>query len=174
MERKHIDFVSSIVMLALSVYVIVESMDFYSILSQRMGTPFTQSPGFFTMIIGVVLLACSVLLLVRSVRGGAFAENIQKIKEGSTNFLKSPVALRSLIGCSWMGIYIFVLLPYLGFVIGSLIFLIVMMTFVEAPSFKGADTKMIALSVVKYAVISGIAVGATSGLFQIIFRVPLP
>jgi len=161
-------------MLLLSVYVIFEGINYYNAINERMTVAFDQSPGFFPTIIGFALLACSILLLVRSLKGVGVVGNLNSAKEGAASFLKSPVALKSLIGCGWMGIYIFVLLPYLGFVLGSILFLVVMIVFLEFSTLKESDSKTAIISVVKYAVISGITVGLTAGLFQGIFRVPLP
>ena len=161
-------------MLALSIYVMFESINYYNAINQRMATAFDQSPGFFPMIVGVALFVCSILLLVRSLKGVGVMGNLNAAKEGASSFLKSPVALRSLIGCSWMGIYIFILLPMLSFVAGSIVFLVVMMIFLELPELKKAEKKAAVISVVQYVVISGITVGLTAGLFQGIFRVPLP
>jgi len=115
-----------------------------------------------------------VLLLIRSVRGGAFIENFRKIKEGTVEFVKTPTALRSVLGILWMGIYIFVLLPQLSFIIGSMIFLVVMITALLARTLVNADKKTIAISVAKTVVISAFAVFATYGVFSMFFRVPLP
>ena len=161
-------------MLLLSVYVIFESFNYYQAINRRIATDFHQSPGFFPMIVGGALLVCSVMLLVKSVKGGAFMENIRNIQAGATSFLKSPVALRSFIGCGWMAVYIFGLLPALSFVLGSFIFLVVMMLFLEAKTLLSVDRKTAIISIIKYMVISGATVGAISGLFQGIFRVPLP
>jgi len=161
-------------MLLLSIFVIFESINYYNAINQRMATAFDQSPGFFPAIIGFALLACSILLLVRSIKGVGVIGNLNTAKEGAVSFLKSPVALKSLIGCSWMGIYIFALLPQFGFVVGSMMFLIVLIVFLELPTLKTVDSRTAAISVVKYVVISGITVGLTAGLFQGIFRVPLP
>lgn len=139
-----------------------------------MATEFHQSPGFFTFFVGCVLLFCSVLLLIRSLKGGGLATNMGNIKEGATNFLKSPTAIRALIGCSWMGIYIYFLLPTFRFFAASIIFLIVLITFLNSHSFAKMDTKSIAVSVVKFSVISLIAVGFTYVLFNMFFGVPLP
>ena len=174
MERKHVDFVSSVVLLLLSIYIISESIRYYNEINQRIATTFHQSPGFFTMIIGSALLICSVLLLIRSLRGGAFGENISKIRTGAVTFVKSPVALKALIGCTWMGVYIFVLLPAIGFVAGSILFLVLMMIFLQVGDYKNSGAKVIARKIIRYLVISSIAVGATAAVFQGIFRVPLP
>ena len=174
LNRKHVDFATSIIIFGLSVYVISESIRFYNEINQRMPTPFSQSPGFFTGIIGGALFICSVLLFVRSVKGGAFAENFKKIKEGSSGFLKSPVFLKGLIGCVWMGLYIFLLLPVFGYAVGSVIFLVIMMIFLQNEELRVANPKTIAISIIKYVLVSVISVGALVVLFQNVFGVPLP
>lgn len=161
-------------MLLLSIYVISESVRFYNEINQRMPTAFHQSPGFFTIIVGVALLICSVLLLIRSVKGGSMPENIRRIKEGSAAFLKSPVFPKASIGCIWMGIYIFLLLPRLGYAVGSIIFLVVIMIFLQFEELREASPKTIALNILKYAVISVLSIGASVVLFQMVFGVPLP
>jgi len=172
MERKHIDFVSAIAMLLLSIYVLFESWSFYT--NQRIPTPFYESPGFFPFILGGALLVCSVVLLIRSVVGGVFLQNFTKLKEGTVTFVKSPTALRATLGILWMGVYIFILLPVLSFLVGTMLFLIVMITALSIPSFAGADKRKIGISVAKIVAISAVAVFATYGVFGLLFRVPLP
>ena len=174
LNRKHVDFVTSIIIFGLAVYVISESIRFYNEINLRMPTPFTQSPGFFTGIIGGALLICSVLLFVRSIKGGVLAENFNKIKEGSTSFLKSPVFLKGLIGCVWMGLYIFLLLPIFGYAVGSVIFLILMMMFLQNEELREGNLKSNAINILKYVVVSVVSVGALVLLFQNVFGVPLP
>ena len=173
-SRKHVDLVSALVFLALSVYVIIEGFTYYEGIQRRGATPFYLSPGLYPVMIGCALLFCSIILLVRSVMGGDFKETLQNLKSGTIAFLKSPTALRSLIGSLWMGIYIFFLLQGLGYLIGSTIFLIGLMAFLQLDTLKASSTKDIVISLAKYALISSIAAGATYVLFQILFRVPLP
>ena len=174
MERKHIDFVTSIGLLALSVYVIVESIGFYIEINQRMTLAFHQSPGFFTSIIGVALFICSLLLLIRSLKGSSVFAHLKSIKSGAADFFKSPYTRKAFVGCLWMGFYIYVLLPFLSFLVGSIVFLVVLILFLLADTLIGADKKTIIRTVAKICVISTAFVWAVFGMFQLFFRVPLP
>ena len=174
MYRKHIDFVSSILLMALSIFVLIESYSYYQTQNERVVVVFHQSAGFFPIVIGSALLICSILLFIRSVRGGAFKENFVKIKEGAIAFLKTTTAFRALVGCIWMGIYVFVLLQRIGFAMGTPVFLVLMMTFLQFQDLKEAGLKRAIWSIVKYILISVGIVGFTYVLFQVIFRVPLP
>ena len=173
-SKKHVDFISAIVFLALSVYVIYSGIGYYQAIQVRGATPFYESPGFFPVIIGCGLLVCSMMLLVRSLKGGAFSENIQKLKEGGVQFAKSPTALKALIGCTWMGIYVYFFLSYLGFVVGTMIFLLGLMIFLQADKIFKAEKKAALRTLVKIVVVSAASVGFTYTIFQTIFRVPLP
>ena len=159
-------------MIALSIYVLVESWGFYT--NQRMPVPFYNSPGFFPFILGCALLICAVIMLIRSVSGGAFFDNFKKLKDGGLEFIKSPTAYRSAIGISWMGIYIFVLLPRLSFIFGTIVFLLVMITALMYPTFDLSDKKATAVSMAKIVAIILVSVFSTYGLFAVFFGVPLP
>ena len=173
-SRKHVDFVSSIVFIGLSVYVIVEGYKYYQGIQIRGRTPFYESPGFFPIVIGGALLFCSLMMLVRSLKGGMFGENIRNIKEGASTFLKSPMALKAFIGCVWMGLYVYVLLPAFRFRLGSMIFLLGFIFFLQGKEMLSSDLKRTVVSIVKIFVISGVTVLTTHYLFQVLFRVPLP
>ena len=174
MERKHVDFVTAIGLLALSVYVIVESIGFYNEINRRMTLVFHQSPGFYTSILGVALFICSLLLLIRSLKGSHVSEHLKSIKSGAVVFFKSPNTRKAFIGCAWMGLYIYFLLPFLSFLVGTIIFLFVLIMFLLADTLLGADKKTIIRTVVKIFVISTAFVWGVYGLFQLFFRVPLP
>ena len=173
-SRKHADFISSLAFMALSVYVMAEGYSYYQRIQVRGSTPFYESPGFFPIVIGGALLVCSLMLLARSLKGGALGENIKNIKEGAVVFLKSPTALKAFIGCVWMGLYVYVFLPAFKFRFGSMIFLFGFMLFLQGKKILGSDVKTMVVSLVKIISISGISVLVTYQLFQVLFRVPLP
>ena len=173
-KRKPLDFITALVFIALSIYMISESIRFHSVVDARIATPFIRSPGFFPMIIGVGMLLCSLLLLVRSLRGIAFREIIQNIIETAITIVKSPVTFKAVIGCSWMGAYIFVLLPHLGFVSGSILFLVVLMIFLQYKEWMNSGAKVIIKKLARYLVTSAVSVGLTAAVFNGIFGVPLP
>lgn len=173
-SRKHLDFISAVIFLAMSAYAIIEGFNYYQGIQARGDVPFYESPGFFPVIIGCGLFVCSVMLLVRSIKGTSLGELFSQLKNGSATFVKSPLALRALIGCLWMGLYVFVLLRNLGFVLSSILFLVVIMVFLQWRKVFGSDKKAAAWLVIKILLVSVISIVMTYVLFQTIFRVPLP
>ena len=174
MQQKHVDFGTAVALLILSFYVISESIRFHNEFSRRIATVFHQSPGFFPFMIGIALLVCAVLLLIRSLKDSSILESAGKIKSGVIDFLKSPATLKAFVGCAWMGVYIYILLPALNFLVGSIIFLVVFISFLQAGTLIGAGIKTVTFSVLKTVTISVLSIGAIYSLFQLFFRVPLP
>ena len=174
MDRKHVDFLSALIFMGLSVYVIFEGRRYYQAIQARGAIVFHESPGFLPVIIGTAMLVCSILLLVRSIKGGALGENLQKIKTAAVDLVKMPTIHKAIIGCSWMGLYIFVLLRAWGFVTASVIFLVIFMAFLQFEKLRSSTKKGIFILFAKYTSISVISVGFTYVMFQVIFRVPLP
>ncbi|MCL2619046.1 MAG: tripartite tricarboxylate transporter TctB family protein, partial [Defluviitaleaceae bacterium] len=174
LDRKHVDFGTSIGLMVLSVYVILESIRFHTEFNARIATVLHQSPGFFPLVLGSALLFCSILLLARSLKGATVSEHLAKIKSGAAAFATSSTTHKSIVGCAWMGVYIFVLLPQLGFLVGTVLFLFVFITLLQVGTFSGAGVKVAVLTVLTTLVISVLVVGAIFSLFQLFFRVPLP
>lgn len=160
-QRKHIDFVGSLVFLALSVYMVIEGIRYHQDITRRMALAFYESPGFFPVIVGSVMFVCSLMLLVRSTKGGALGENLQKLKDGASALMNKDM-LFACVGIAIMGLYIFIVLPFLGFLLASIIFLVGIMLYLKAGHW--AKILLIAISIV------GISVAVVS----MIFRAPLP
>lgn len=160
-QRKHIDFIGALCFMALSVYMIVEGISYHAQITQRLPLAFYESPGIFPVIIGSVMFLCSAMLLVRSLKGGAFKENIQKIIAGAKG-LANKDTLFSVVGLAIMALYIFILLPFLGFVIGSVIFMVGLMLYLKSGH------------IIKIILISTAVVAISYVVVQIIFRAPLP
>jgi len=173
-SSKHVDFVSALVFMGLSIYVIASGRNYYQLIQVRGDIPFYQSPGFFPVLVGVPMLICSIMLLARSLKKSGLGENLQNIKEAAIALVKSPVIHKAIVGSVWMGLYIFVLLQSLGFVAASLLFLVVIMTLLQFEKLRGSTKKGVVLLFAKYIGVSVCSVGFTYVLFQIIFRVPLP
>jgi len=168
-QRKHVDFVSAIVFIALATFMIFEGFSYHSQITQRLDLAFYESPGFFPVIVGAIMLICSIMLLTRSLKGGALKENIEKIKSGAKAFATKQT-LYSLVGIAIMGTYVFLLLPFLssllppgmGFIAASVIFLVGIMLYLKAGH------------IVKILLVSGLVVGISYIVVQMIFRAPLP
>ncbi len=157
-KRNHVDFISSLIMGFISIFVIVESIRMYF----DSGDVFYYSPGLLSFIMGVGLFICSVMLFKRSLNGTHIKEIFTAVKDGSKDFLFSDVAKRACVGLILMGLYVYILLPYLGFVIATWIFLMVFMLFLKAGS------------ILKVLILSTSTVAIIYVMFQVIFGVPLP
>ncbi len=157
-DKKRFDFVASLVMLALSVYVIFESVRMY----QKAGKVLYLSPALVPLMLGILLCLLSMLLLLGSLKNGGFGKRLQEIKEYFSQVAKDSNTSRMLIGVLLMALYTFVLIEILPFWISTFIFMFLLMYFLEAGS------------LVKISVISAGAVALIIFLFQVCFRVPLP
>lgn len=170
-DKKHVDFISAIIFIILSVYVIFESMNIY----KDAGELLYESPGLTPLILGVGLLICGTLLLVRSLIGEGIGTHIENLKNGAAEVFKSVVFRKALIGIALMLIYVFVLLELIGYTASSAVFMIVMMLFLNYEDIKeteGSSKK--AIKVVKVFMIPLIVVAVTWVAFQKGFGVPLP
>lgn len=164
MERKnHQDFLTALITGAIGVYAVVESGN---IAKTYMARPqhgdMLTSPSLTPLILGIAIIFCAVLLLLRSLKGVGIAVVMGDVAKSFKAFCSSKLIHFSLLGIAWMAIYIFVLVELLGYALSSLIFLIGIMLMLKATKKKWI------------AVISLVAVVAVVVLFQIIFHIRLP
>ena len=160
-QKKHVDFISSLIFIALSIFMIAEGFRYHADIIQRLDLAFHESPGFFPVIIGSLMLVCSILLFFRSIKGGALKENIDNLVKGAKGLINKDMGY-ALIGIAFMALYIFVLLPFLGFIIASVIFLVGIMIYLKATSIPKIIAIALSIVVVAFVVV------------EIVFRVPLP
>jgi len=173
-SRKHVDFVSALVFMALSIYVIVSAFGYHDQIQSRGNIVWNQSPGFFPIIVGVALLICSIILFLRSIKGSGIWAHIQTVGAGAKEFFTSKMTLRAVIGLIWMGLFVFVFLEMLGFVVSSLLYSITLMVYLQAGDIFRKPAGKAILHILILAVIATAVVFATYFLFQEIFRAPLP
>lgn len=158
MTSKKFDFASSTVLIITALYVIYESLDIY----EQAKEPMYLSPALAPLILGCALLLCSILLFVNSIKDGGPSARIQELAAWFGQ-IKGEAATKSmLIGTIIIGIYTYFLLGTLPFMLATLIFMVALMMYLKVGSFA------------KILIISIITVAATHGLFQELFRVPLP
>jgi len=102
-----------------------------------------QSAGLFPSIVGVLLLLCSILLVVRALKDGAKFDYLTK--EKIMVFIRSKKTHVTSFVVVWLGVYIFVLLPmeFLHYSIATFIYLLVFMMV-----FQKKDIKQLAKSIV--------------------------
>lgn len=157
-NKKMKDFVSSIVMLVLAVYVLVESYKIY----MKAGKLMYLSPGLIPMMLGAILLVLSVVLLASSLKEGGAGARIGEFKAWAKEMKEDKNTMRMFIGVVLMGLYTFVMLGMLPFWLATFLFMLLLMYFLEAGS------------LVKIVLISVLVTGLVIFLFQVCFRVPLP
>lgn len=157
-NKKYVDFISSVVTGLLSIYVIIDSIRMYLDAGEKM----YYSPAFFPLMLGVGLFICAGILMNRSLKGIGISDTLTQVKTSAVKVVRSDTVKKSLVGLCIMGIYVFILLPVLGFVISTLIFIITMMMFMKVGS------------LVKIVLIAILIVGAVYVTFQMAFGVLLP
>ena len=164
MERKnHQDFLTALITGAIGVYAIVESQNINKVYMARPqhGDVLT-SPGLTPTILGIGIVFCALLLLLRSLKGVGCAVVMGDVAKATKALCTSKLIHFSLIGIAWMAFYIFFLMELLGFALSSLIFLLGIMFILKA-----TKKRWILL-------ISFVAVIAVVVLFQGIFHIRLP
>ncbi len=157
-NRKMKDFLSSIVLLALSFFVLFESWRIY----QKAGKLLYLSPALIPLMLGGILLLLSLVLLLESLKDGGAGARVEEMKAVFRDLKKDPNSFRMLVGVVLMGVYTFVLLGLLPFWLATFLFMLLLMYFLEA----GSLVQIVSVSVLVTALIII--------LFQVCFRVPLP
>ncbi len=157
-KQTHFDFITSIVLMLLSVALIIGSYR----MGVEVGGDMYASPGMLPMVLAVLLLFTGILLFKRSVQVNGCAKNLSEFVSWFNHFRRSKMCREFLVGGVILALYTFVLAPRLPFWLSTSIFLLVLMGVLRATS------------VVKSVMITGLVVGSIYGVFQMIFHVPLP
>lgn len=152
------DFLSSVVLILLSAFVLFESRTIYV----KAGKQMYVSPALIPTLLGSLLLILSVTLLFSSLRDGGIGARCRETKETWKAIVSDSNTPRMLIGLAFMALYTFVLLGRLPFAASTIIFMVLLMKYLGA----GSWPKIVGISVV----ITGLIIL----LFEICFRVPLP
>jgi hypothetical protein len=155
---EHLDFITSIVLMALSVIVSIVSYGYY-VKSRK---AFYASPGFMPIIICAALFLLGLSLMLQSVKKNSVKEIFRRVLDAAPRGLTSLRFRNSVIGLAFFGIYIYVLLRFLPFWLASAVLLFVCFLFLKASK------------LFKIVIISVLSIGGIVLLFQVIFRVPMP
>ena len=89
-QIKHLDFISSICLFLISSYIIAESLRIHG----EVGGPLYASPGLLTLFLGSMLLLCSVLLFIKSLKKVGFSANVRAVRQWLGEFIKSKETKR--------------------------------------------------------------------------------
>lgn len=154
------DFFSSIVLLLASAFVLHQGF----LIHADARVLLAVSPALLPLFLGGCLLCCSIILLVRTLRGQTVRLLTCAVGEYVKHWFQSKEtdSLRILGGIAILGCYIFIFIPFFEFWLSSSIFLISLMLFLRAAS------------LVKIGLLTVGAVGGIILLFQTIFKVSLP
>ncbi len=157
-KQTHFDFVTSIVLMLLSVALIISSYR----MGLEVGGDMYASPGLLPMVLAVLLLFTSFLLLKRSIQANGITKNMSEFVSWLNRFRQSKMCREFMVGGLMLALYTFVLAPRLPFWISTAIFMVALMGILKATS------------IVKSVMITALVVGSIYGVFQMIFHVPLP
>jgi len=157
-QKKHFDFIASLSLFALGLYVVFESFHIYKDSKEI----FYVSPGFFPLIMGYVLLLCSLLLFVSSLRQGGLRARLREVGSWWKEKTHAKDSLTTLVGILIMLLYTSFLLPLLPFWLSTFIFLVMLMAFLRSTS------------IVRVLLVSALTVAIIVVFFTVLFHVPLP
>ena len=158
-DMKHLDFVTSLVVLGVSIFVLHYSQGLFQ---RSLREEFYASPGFMPTIIAVALLLLGLKLLSQSLSKTSLKEIFGRLLEATPRGLKSARFKNTVAGLAIFALYIFVFLRYLPFWLASILVLFGCFMYLKAA--KPLKSAIIAITS---------AVGIVL-LFQEVFRVPMP
>ena len=157
-DMKHLDFITALVIMGISIYTTVTAYGYY-IISRK---EFYASPGFLPAIIAGALFLLAVNLMFQSLNKSSVRECFYRIRVAIPKGIKSIRFRNTVIGLAFFAVYIFVLLRFLPFWLASIVLLF------------GCFTYLKAAKLVKSAVIAILSAVGIVLLFQVVFRVPMP
>ena len=157
-DKKHLDFITSLVLAALGLYVTGESIRM-TIDSKK---TILASPGLMPGFLGVMLILCAVIMLAGSLKGVGLRPMCAKIKEWFSGVVRDPATRSLLLGILILGVYVFVLLQFFSYWLATLIILVFLFLYLKETNW------------IKALLIAVLTVAAVMGVFVYAFHVPLP
>ncbi len=148
-----------LVLVALSLYVIGESIHFSIPYVERGDASLVDMPGLTPIICSILLIALSVPIVVKNIAAGGRLGYF--VSAAFVDGLKSPEAKIFIIVFGTLLVYVGLLFPHLPYVLATMIFLVALMALLKLFSWQ-----------------SLIVCAATSGtlwlLFSVLFKINLP
>lgn len=155
---QRLNLISSTLLTLLSAAILMGSAGIHS----SAGEPLYASPALMPGMLGVALLATSLLLLWQSVRGDGLRTRLAEARVWIVEVARHPDTRTTLIGLLLMAIYTFVLVHVFQFWAATLIFTIAMLLFLRA-------TRWYWVLAIAGGTVAGIVL-----LFSVVFNIPLP
>lgn len=163
-DREHLDFLTAIILLIVSVAAIILSLGYW----RDLGGEFYASPGFMPTIIAAFLIVMAVTLLLQSVKGSSVAERCRQLGAALPRTLHSRTFWRAVIGLAIFAVYIFGMLGRLPFWLASFLVLFAILLYLNL------EGKVQLKPVLKLLLIAVLSVAGIVLLFQVAFSVPMP
>ncbi|MGO1172706.1 MAG: tripartite tricarboxylate transporter TctB family protein [Actinomycetaceae bacterium] len=157
-DDERLNLISSALLTALATAILAGGVAIYA----RTDQPLHASPALMPGLVGVALLACSLLLLGRSLRGTGLRARWTASKAWIVGVARHPDTRTTIIGLLLMAVYSVVLVRVLQFWAASFIFAVAMLLFLRAVRWYWA------------LLIAGATVGGIVVLFGGVFNIPLP
>ena len=160
------DIVVSIVIFAVAVFLVVESLRMPSIELTKDPAKWYAVPGLFPGFIGIILGIQAIVLFVTGFRGvdkGITKVDFQKAKE----FLKTPIFMRLMMAAGLLFVYVVVMLGHIPYLISTFIYLVANMLIFSSD-------KLTKKRVLIICTISGVCAGIVAYGFSHFALIPLP
>ena len=168
-EKEHLDFLTALVLIGISIAVIVTAQSYYQQqIKRKICSVFYESTGFMPTVFAGFLLVMSVALLVQSLRRADVKTRLTELKQAFGRTVRSKAVYKTLGGLAMFALYIYVLLGKLPFWLASVLILFATLLY------SYFDRKNLPKVLLKSTLISVLAVAGIVALFQYAFSVPMP
>ena len=158
-DKKFLDFIASLVLMALGGYALGYSV----FITVKTHSRVITSPGFLPGILGGGLMFCSLLLLAGSLKEVGLKRTLEQVGQWwSQDILKSRQTWNTVSGMLLMGIYTCIMMSFMPYWLATLVMLLFLFWYLHATS------------PVKSVLIAVLTVAAIVGVFQYAFHVRLP
>lgn len=157
-NEPRLNFISSTLLAGVSVAILVGTFGLHA----GSGVPLHASPALMPGLLGIALLASSLLLFRQSVHEDGVQVRLSEARAWLAGVARHPDTRTTLVGLVLMAVYTLVLIHVLQFWAASLIFAVAMLAFLRAARWYWV------------LVIAGGTVGAIVLLFSVAFNIPLP
>ena len=114
-DRGHLDFLVSIILFIMGIYVLVESLFYYLSQNERFGIPYYASAGFLPSIIGTVIVLLSIKLFLETIKTTKPSVRIAQLIDSFNKITKNKYFYKTLLGLGVFYIYIYILLGRINF-----------------------------------------------------------
>ena len=168
-EQRHLDFLTSLILMGVSVAVIVTCQEYYrQQLARRMVATFYESTGFMPMVFAGFLLVMAFIQLIGSLRGHSVKAHALHLTASFKATWESQTFFKAVGGLAIFFVYIYMLLTKMPFGAASFLVLYATLMYSHWEEYRNAKT-WLKMGVIALCASAGIVI-----LFQYLFAVPMP